>query len=195
MASTKLNLLDRVGAGTFRQDLYYRLDVLRPRIPPLRARLKSSGHGPRLVGRIAGDRSCPFDGETIAMLVRHNWPGNVRELYHTLKCAWLVGGGQITAELLANDLCAADEVEDNSALAKRGTDAGRVADSGGFRAAVDFAEKQLLVEALCTSGGNKTAAANSLGMKPSTFRDKLAKHGLVFLESKRPACSGLTASP
>ena len=48
----------------------------------------------------------------------------------------------------------------------------------GFRAAMDFAEKQLLVDALRDSGGNKTAAAQALGMKPSTFRDKLAKHGL-----------------
>ena len=43
---------------------------------------------------------------------------------------------------------------------------------------MDFAEKQLLVEALSHSGGNKTAAAQALGMKPSTFRDKLSKHGL-----------------
>jgi DNA-binding protein Fis len=49
---------------------------------------------------------------------------------------------------------------------------------GGFQAAIDHAEKQLLQEALRNSGGNKTAAAAALGMKPSTFRDKLAKHGL-----------------
>jgi len=59
------------------------------------------------------------------------------------------------------------------------SDPGRIADSGGFKAAMDFAEKQLLVDALRTSGGNKTAAANALGMKSSTFRDKLAKHGLL----------------
>ena len=49
---------------------------------------------------------------------------------------------------------------------------------GGFQAAIDHAEKQLLQDALRNSGGNKTAAAAALGMKPSTFRDKLAKHGL-----------------
>jgi len=48
---------------------------------------------------------------------------------------------------------------------------------GGFQAAIDHAEKQLLQEALRNTNGNKTAAA-ALGMKPSTFRDKLAKHGL-----------------
>ena len=58
------------------------------------------------------------------------------------------------------------------------SDPSRVVESGGFKAAMDAAEKQLLVDALRTSGGNKTAAANALGMKPSTFRDKLVKHGL-----------------
>ena len=49
---------------------------------------------------------------------------------------------------------------------------------GGFQAAMQYAEKQLLMNALDSCGGNKTAAAASLGMKPSTFRDKLGKYGL-----------------
>jgi DNA-binding protein Fis len=53
-----------------------------------------------------------------------------------------------------------------------------LAADGGFKAAMEYAEKQLLVSALEASGGNKTAAAASLGMKPSTFRDKLVKYGL-----------------
>ena len=68
----------------------------------------------------------------------HNWPGNVRELYHTLECAWLVGGGQITTELLANDLCAADEADYSpSPSDAMWLDPGRIADSGGFKAAMD----------------------------------------------------------
>ena len=50
--------------------------------------------------------------------------------------------------------------------------------NGGFKAAMDYAERQLLLSALTASKGNKTAAAASLGMKPSTFRDKLAKHDI-----------------
>ncbi len=181
VASTKLNLLDRVGAGAFRQDLYYRLDVLRLRIPPLRSRVEDiPALAHHLLGRIAGGIPCHLDGNSLEILLRHNWPGNVRELYHTLERAWLVGGGQITAELLASDLCAADEAEDSPSLGDAmWSDPSRIADSGGFKAAMDFAEKQLLVDALSTSGGNKTAAAHALGMKPSTFRDKLTKHGLV----------------
>ena len=100
----------------------------------------------------------------MALLLRHDWPGNVRELYHTLERAYLIGGGHITADMLAAEISVSDP---NQRLPL-----------GGFQAAIEHAEKQLLQDALRNSGGNKTAAAAALGMKPSTFRDKLAKHGL-----------------
>ncbi len=179
VASTKLNLLEKVADGTFRQDLYYRLDVLRLRIPPLRSRMEDiPSLAAHLMQRIAGDHPYEFDAEAVAMLCRHAWPGNVRELYHALERAWLVGGGRIAAELLQADLgldgaAQADEQDEPwPGILANGSP------PSGFRAAMDFAEKQLLVDALRESGGNKTAAAQALGMRPSTFRDKLAKHGL-----------------
>ena len=180
LASTKLNLLDKVGDGTFRQDLYYRLDVLRLRIPPLRARLDDipalTAH---LLQRIAGDSPCTIDDQAVAVLSRHSWPGNVRELYHVLERAWLVGGGQITAELLENDLSSTDKDQDLAMTPlDMLADPIKVVEGGGFKAAMDAAEKQILIEALRARGGNKTAAATALGMKPSTFRDRLGKHGL-----------------
>jgi len=95
--------------------------------------------------------------------VRHEWPGNVRELFHALERAYLIGAGHITAELLAAELA---------------TSAIQALPSAGFQAAIGLAERELLENALRAAGGNKTAAAAALGMKPSTFRDKLAKHGL-----------------
>ncbi len=172
IASTKLNLLDKVGDGTFRQDLYYRLDVLRLRVPPLRARRDDiptlTTH---LLQRIAPDEPHEVEPAAMDLLCQHDWPGNIRELYHTLERAWLVGAGLISAELLESDLL--NEAAADANRASRVRQAG-----GGFKAAMEHAEKQLLVDALQTSGGNKTAAAEQLGMKPSTFRDKLAKHGL-----------------
>jgi DNA-binding NtrC family response regulator len=181
VASTKFNLLDRVANGTFRQDLYYRLDVLRLRIPPLRARLEDvpalSDH---LLRRIAKEEYQPIPPAALEVLGRHQWPGNVRELYHTLERVWLVGGGPISAELLANDLEAADSFDDaQSSFDGGAADLSRGGEGSSFRAAIDFAEKQLLVDALRGTQGNKTAAAVALGMKASTFRDKLAKHGLL----------------
>ncbi len=165
IASTKCNLLEEITRGTFRQDLYYRLDVLRINIPPLRER--SEDLPPlveHLLGRITKDRPYLIDPEAMEALGRHDWPGNVRELHHALERAYLVGSGRITADLLRAEM--------------GGIPTTQVLPSGGFRATMEHAERQLLADALKASGGNKTAAAAALGMKPSTFRDKLAKHGL-----------------
>jgi DNA-binding NtrC family response regulator len=166
VASTKQNLLKIIDQGAFRRDLYYRLDVLRINIPPLRERLQDV---PLLVehllNRVAGDRPHSIEPEAVKTLQRHTWPGNIRELYHTLERAFLVAPEHhITAELLTSEV--------------GGPPTGRQLPSGGFQAAMQHAERQLLQDALTASGGNKTAAAGALGMKPSTFRDKLAKHGL-----------------
>ncbi len=170
IASTKRNLLDKIAEGTFREDLYYRLDVLRLNIPPLRERLEDvpllAAH---LLGRIAGPREYRLDAEAVEVLLRHAWPGNVRELSHTLERAYLVGAGHVTAELLMAEM---------GGSTANGGNAAKGAPTGDFQATMDQTERELLANALRTAGGNKTAAAAALGMKPSTFRDKLAKHGL-----------------
>jgi DNA-binding NtrC family response regulator len=165
IASTKRNLLEKIADGTFRGDLYYRLDVLRISIPALRERLEDvPALAEHLLQRIAGKSDCEIDSQAIEVLKRHNWPGNVRELFHTLERAYLVGSGHVTADLLLAEM--------------RGLTAKRDVPNEGFQAAMQHAERQLLENALRSSKGNKTAAAAALGMKPSTFRDKLAKHGL-----------------
>jgi DNA-binding NtrC family response regulator len=165
IASTKRNLLEKIGEGTFRQDLYYRLDVLRINVPPLRERLEDvSPLAEHLLARIAKDRPHQMEPEALEVLKRHDWPGNVRELYHTLERAYLVGSGQITPEVLSSEI--------------GGLPSKEAAPGGSFQAAMEQAERELLENALRASGGNKTAAATALGMKPSTFRDKLTKHGL-----------------
>lgn len=178
IASTKLNLLDKIAEGTFRQDLYYRLDVLRIRVPPLRERREDipvlTEH---LMQRIAGGKDYRIDDAAVRALAQHNWPGNIRELYHTLERALLVGGGHITPEVLETEVGGLPSFGSRTNAAASDPAAASAA-NGGFKAAMEYAEKQLLVNALESCGGNKTAAANSLGMKASTFRDKLAKYGL-----------------
>ncbi len=180
IASTKLNLLDKIAEGSFRQDLYYRLDVLRIRVPALRERREDipalTGH---LLQRIARGQDYRIDENAIALLTQHDWPGNVRELVNTLERALLVSGGHITREVLQSEVGGLSTYQTAAAPSAADAAASSVAiDAGGFKAAMEFAEKQLLVNALEACSGNKTAAANSLGMKASTFRDKLAKYGL-----------------
>jgi len=171
IASTKQNLLEKTGDGTFRQDLYYRLDVLRINIPPLRERLEDVPLlAEHLLARIAKQRPCRLDAAAIAVLQRHLWPGNVRELNHTLERAYLVGAGSITAELLETEIGGFPDQADASEK--------KAPPGASFQEVIDHAERELLQSALAAAGGNKTAAAAALGMKPSTFRDKLARHGL-----------------
>jgi DNA-binding NtrC family response regulator len=173
VASTKRNLLEMSGEGKFRQDLYYRLDVLRIVVPPLRERMEDVPLlAEHLLKEIAGDDRCEVEPGALEVLSRHNWPGNVRELTHALERAYLIGSGRITAALLEGEM-AAIVAPDIQSVAPA-----KPAPSGDFQAAMDQTERELLERALRTAGGNKTAAAAALGMKPSTFRDKAAKHGL-----------------
>jgi len=173
IASTKRNLLEKIGEGTFRQDLYYRLDVLRIVVPPLRERMEDVPLlAEHLLKEIAGDCLCEIEAGAVDRLLQHNWPGNVRELNHALERAYLVGSGHITVDLLENEMAGI------AAPAGQGAQSGKAELAGDFQAAMDQTERDLLERALRTAGGNKTAAAATLGMKASTFRDKLAKHGL-----------------
>ena len=165
IASTKRNLLEKIAAGSFRQDLYYRLDVMRVNIPPLRERREDvpllANH---LLKRIAKDAAVQLDPAAQEVLQRHDWPGNVRELCHVLERAYLVGSGRICKELLLAEL---EEVAHK-----------RPPPTGPFHETIGKTERELLDGALQAAGGNKSAAAAALGMKLSTFRDKLVKHGL-----------------
>jgi DNA-binding NtrC family response regulator len=165
VASTKRNLLEKVAEGTFRQDLYYRLDVLRVNIPPLRDRREDIPLlAEHLLKRVSQDAPACLEVSAVEVLQRHDWPGNVRELLHVLQRAYLVGSGTITGPLLIAEI---DGLSQKRRIA-----------SGPFQTTIERTERDLLESALAAAGGNKNAAAAALGMKPSTFRDKLAKHGL-----------------
>ena len=158
--------MEKIGEGTFREDLYYRLDVLRINIPPLRDRLEDMPLlAEHLLKRIAGDRPCQIDPDAIELLGRHDWPGNVRELYHTLERAYLIGGGT-----------------SDRARFSPPRSAGPIRTSG-FRSAV-FRRRSTMPKSSCckrpcaTRAATRRPRAAALNMKPSTFRDKLAKHGL-----------------
>lgn len=162
VAATKKDLLAMAREGTFREDLYYRLNVMRIDVPPLRERIEDLSRLVRhLLCRIAGGRRAVVQPEAMALLAAHPWPGNVRELANTLERAWLLGRGAVSAEHLTLD-----------------SGPQEAPNRGAFKESVARFERELLLEALQTAEGNKAAAARLLGMKPSTFRDSLAKHGL-----------------
>ena len=165
IASTKQDLLSKTADGTFRSDLYYRLNVLRIDLSPLRARLDDLPVlAEHLLERSEAGSKAPLGNDVLELLGSHNWPGNVRELAHTLGRASLVGNGTVTASVLSADLTPQQQVTVNG--------------GGGFHDTILRTERELLARALRKAGGNRSAAARTLGMKLSTFRDKLTKHGL-----------------
>lgn len=165
IASTKQGLLLRTQDDTFRSDLYYRLNVLRLDVPPLRERLEDVPLLARhFLRQLSGKPDEELDPDALAVLRAHTWPGNVRELAHVLERAFLIGEGRITTELLDIETGAAQVVPAPT--------------SGEFGARVQATERQLLEEALVKNRGNQSAAARSLGMRRSTFRDKCTKYGL-----------------
>jgi len=166
IASTKLNLLQKIDGGSFRQDLYYRLDVMRVNIAPLRERREDIPLlAKHFLKQIAKDGPPELDPAALAVLQQHDWPGNIRELFHILERAYMVGSGHISKELLLAEL--------DEAVHKRPPP------TGPFHETIGKTERELLDGALQAVGGNKSAAAAALGMKLSTFRDKLVKHGLI----------------
>jgi DNA-binding NtrC family response regulator len=164
IASTKKDLLEKIAEGMFREDLYYRLNVMRIDIPPLRERREDL---PPLVShivqKISGSERGVIDPEAMGVLASYHWPGNVRELRNLLERTYLTGKGTVTADELVHQI-------------GLGNDGPKV--DTGFKKRVDRFERELLLGALKAAGGNKTAAARMLGMKPSTFRDKLERLGL-----------------
>jgi two-component system response regulator PilR (NtrC family) len=164
IAATKKRLLIEVQNQTFRSDLYYRLNVLRINLPPLHTHFDDL---PLLVDhllkRIAQGQSYDLQNEAVQCFLSHAWPGNVRELANTLERAFLLGNGSITRDLLMPEMETTHE----------GHTAG-----GQFNIVVNQTEQELLYQALKEANGNKSAAARALGMRLSTFRDKLKKHNI-----------------
>jgi len=169
IAASNTNLLEAVANRRFREDLYYRLNVVALRIPPLRERASDI---PELVGhflaKIAlqeGGEPKRLSGEAVAELVRYTWPGNVRQLEHALESAVALSGNRMV--LQPGDL---DLPSEHCPPSLWSLD---VPETGiNFDELIMGIERRLLERALAKSGGNKARAANMLQMKRTTLISK-----------------------
>ncbi|MCX7963351.1 MAG: sigma-54 dependent transcriptional regulator [Candidatus Sumerlaea chitinivorans] len=195
LAATNRDLEERIQAGEFRADLYFRLRVVEVRMPPLRERVEDI---PLLADyflrRAAGELGIPkpvLTEEAIDALQNYNWPGNVRELENVIKnCLVRLQGNRIYASDL--DLRHTPSVASGTqAQESRSRD---LIDSAlldelferivraqplpeGFDA-FDVVERSLLERALRYCGGNKSKAAKLLGVTRNTVRKRVEKYGL-----------------
>jgi two-component system response regulator PilR (NtrC family) len=176
LAATNKRLEDEVGANRFREDLYYRLNVIQIGLPPLRERREDV---PLLVqhfiDRYARELGKPIEGASdaaMARLVEHSWPGNVRELENVIERAVALSrGDRIELEALPPNLLRApgEPAARTSSLPVEGANLEHL---------VNDYERGLLLEALQRAGGVKKRAAKLLGVSFRSFRYRLQKLGL-----------------
>lgn len=167
IAATNRDLKQMVAEGTFREDLFYRLDVVAVRLPPLRERV---GDLPLLVqhfvATLARENGKSLDGitpEAMQALSAYGWPGNVRELRNMIeRMVVLARGDRLTLRDVPPHLRGGDE-----AGALRG---------GGL--SLEANEKAMIIRALKASDGNVTRAAEELGISRRTLHRKLNEYGL-----------------
>jgi two-component system NtrC family response regulator len=175
IAATHRDLSAEVKSGNFREDLYFRLNVLEIRIPPLRERpddipLLTA----RLVERLAEKnrkRVRRVDPRFLEALYRYDWPGNVRELENVLERAIILSRSET---LGAGDL--------PPHLAEKAPKESRPEpEEPGDEAAgsLDEAEKNAIIKALETHGGHREKTAEALGVSRRTLQYKLKKYGLT----------------
>ena len=173
VAATNSDLLERVRQGKFREDLYYRLNVVPLTIPPLRRRC---GDIPLLVDHFL-TKICRNEGippkhvtpEAKERLQGLPWPGNVRQLENTLEMAVALSGDRET--LGPADLGLVPASFNVVPMGPAASHA--LPESMDFDAAVGHFERSILEQALVRTGGNKTAAAELLGLKRTTLIMKL----------------------
>src|ERR671920_437030 len=175
IAATNRDLPAMVKAGTFREDLFYRVSVIPIELPPLREKREDIRE---LVTHFAGKysaqvgRSLTVSEAAMTLLERYSWPGNVRELEHTVERAVaLERTDQIQPERLPEQI--------TNYSPARVADALDLPEDGlNLTAHLDQLEKTYLLEALRRTGGNQTRAAELLKLSVRSFRHLLDKHGI-----------------
>jgi transcriptional regulator with GAF, ATPase, and Fis domain len=168
LAATNRDLKQEVQIGNFREDLYYRLNVIPIQLPPLQRRgndIPLLAH--HFLKRFAAEQAksiARFSSEAMRILMRYPWPGNVRELENSIEHAVVLAKQQVIEPGdLPTDL--AESLEDSRLREQQQT--------------ITHNEEQLIRSVLEESGWNKTTAASRLGISRSTLYEKLKKYRII----------------
>ena len=173
IAATNQDLEARVASGHFRQDLWYRLNVVTLTMPPLRDRgadvLTLAAH---FAGKYGKGRPVEVSEDAKAALSAYEWPGNVRELENAIERALVLGRAD---RIVADDL--------PEALVRGSSGPGE--ETAVFRRSVIDAKRRLILGAIDRAGGNYTAAARLLGINPTYLHRLLRNLQLKGLVARR----------
>lgn len=171
IAATNRDLEEEISRGAFRSDLYYRLNVIQLHLPPLRERredvpLLANYFLEKLATARGAERVPVLAAETLEVLMRYDWPGNVRELENALERAAVLATGDAIAP---------------QALPERVREAPRprlATEETPQNPTMEVVEQAYIQWVLHAEGGNKTRAAEVLGIDPSTLYRKLNRYGI-----------------
>ena len=199
IAATHQNLEELIRQGRFREDLYYRLNVISLRCPALRERQEDifelALHFLRAYANQLGKTPTRIDEDALEVLMSYGWPGNIRQLENAIERAVVLAETEtirvddLPPEITAAAPKAAPALPTNRLAARREpAGAGRllhaavvetvVSAPAGLADELDHLERERLSEALVRAAGNKAEAARALGIPRSTLFSKLRKYGL-----------------
>jgi len=177
IVATNRDLAKQVKQGQFREDLYYRVNVVRLELPPLRKRKEDL---PILVEQFVAHFNAlqkksvqGITSEALSLLMAHDWPGNIRELENVVERAFILcARGSIGIGHLP------EELTERYAKGKA---------QSGMRSARDLVEAQAIRKALERNGNSRLAAARELGIHKSTLFRKMRRYGIAVPERTGPA--------
>jgi len=185
IAATNRDLKAAIAAGTFRSDLFYRLNVFPIRVPPLRERRADipllAEHFLRLHASKAGGRTCRMEDKMLERLRAYSWPGNIRELQNLIERWTIVSESE---EISLDDSWLPREGPPISASADEESD-GTV----NFREHIAAVERNLISRALAAVGGNQVEAARRLGLSRGSFLARLRKYRQAIRREPRECVS------
>jgi len=182
LAASHEDLEQMVKVGTFREDLYYRVNVLALRLPPLRARREDIPLlANALLTRAAREANRPaphLSHDVLAALAAYDWPGNVRELENEMRRVILLAEDGVRIEHLTPAILTRGSAPAAPALGPLVV--------GDLRSAVETFERTAIDEALRRAAGNKSRAAKELGISRFALQRKLEKYGLANAAGGEP---------
>ena len=173
VAATNRDLENLIETNAFRQDLYYRLDVFPIHIPPLRERrtdiLELANYFVEKYSKRSGKNVRRISTPAIDMLTRYHWPGNVRDLENCIERAVVLSQDDV---LHGHYLPPTLQTAEASNTVMKGT----------LEETLDNVEQEMIIEALKNARGNKTKAAQAIGVTERIMGLRVAKHGIDPME-------------
>jgi two-component system response regulator PilR (NtrC family) len=191
LAATNSDLKRLVTEGRFREDLYYRLCVIRLALPPLRDRKEDLplliDHFLSLYARENGKRITGLEPDALKALYNHHWPGNVRELENAIeRSVVLCASPMIGMDLLPDSVFAPDDGAAAPVIPAEGL---------SYREAVENFERRLVVSALKRAGGVQKKAAELLKTRPTTLHEIIKRLGLGSREPSEATADTPVGAP